>query len=124
MNALGYIAAGGVCGALLRYWVTNGIDAVLGRNFPYGTLTVNVLGSFLIGVLSLSLLQRFEMQPELRLALIVGLLGSFTTFSSFSLETLALLQEGAIWRALMNILSSVGLCLAATWIGLLIGRQL
>lgn len=124
MNGIFYIATGGVCGALLRYWVSNGIGNLFGRDFPYGTLTVNVLGSFLIGLLSFILLPRFETNPELRLALIVGLLGSFTTFSSFSLETIGLLQEGAIFRAFTNVILSVALCLLATWIGILAARQL
>lgn len=118
-----YMAAGGVLGTLLRYWTTNSMHDLMGRGFPYGTLVVNVLGSFLIGLLSLALAPRFEINPELRLALITGFLGAFTTFSAFSFETIRLLQEGMLLRASVNILLSISLCLLATWAGIITARQ-
>jgi len=82
------IAAGGALGALLRFWMSNGIYALLGRNFPYGTLAVNVLGSLLMGFLYVMLVDKLALGPQWRAALLIGLLGAFTTFSTFSMETL------------------------------------
>jgi CrcB protein len=118
------IAAGGATGALLRYWTSTGIYAIVGRSFPYGTLTVNVLGSVLMGLLTVLLMERLYVSPELRGAVLVGLLGAFTTFSTFSLETLFLIEQGDLFRALLNVMLSVVLCLSGAWIGLIIGRML
>ncbi|WP_337954738.1 CrcB family protein [Sedimenticola selenatireducens] len=79
------IAAGGAIGALMRFWVSNGIYGVFGRGFPYGTLTVNVLGSLVMGFLYILFLERMSVSPEIRGALLVGFLGAFTTFSTFSI---------------------------------------
>lgn len=118
------IAAGGAVGAVLRFAVSNSIYRLVGRDFPYGTLTVNVLGSLLMGLLFILLVERQVASAEWRAALLVGLLGAFTTFSTFSLETMALLEDGELSRALLNIVVSVLLCLAATWLGMGIGRQI
>ncbi len=123
MQALA-IAAGGAVGALLRFWVSNGIYALLGRGFPYGTLAVNVLGSLLMGVLYVLLVDKLVLGPQWRAALLIGLLGAFTTFSTFSIETLNLLEEGEAIKALFNVLFSVVLCLGAAWVGVLAGRSL
>lgn len=123
MTHLLAIAAGGALGALGRYGVTQGVHGLLGRGFPYGTLTANVIGSLIIGVLFVLLIERQEVSPELRGFLIVGFLGAFTTFSSFSLETVNLMSQGEMTKALLNILLSVTLCLAATWVGILLARQ-
>ncbi len=124
MKALVFIAVGGAFGAVLRYGASIGVYSVLGRGFPYGTLFVNVSGSLLMGLLSVILLDRFDPGPEWRGAVLVGVLGSFTTFSTFSLETLNLLEQGDVTRALANIVLSVMVCLAAVWFGVLIGRQI
>lgn len=124
MTQLLAVAAGGALGALLRYGMSLGVHGLLGRGFPYGTLTVNVTGSLAMGVLYVLLLERSALGPEWRLALLVGLLGAFTTFSSFAIETLVLVEEGAPWRALANVLASVVTCLVACWAGLWIGRSL
>lgn len=118
------IAAGGAIGALLRFWVSTGIYLLLGRGFPYGTLAVNVLGSLAMGLLYVLLLERMTVGPEVRGALLVGLLGAFTTFSTFSIETLNLIEQADYLKALLNILASVLACLFAAWIGLTLGRQL
>lgn len=124
MTQLLAVAAGGALGALLRYGVSLGVHGLLGRGFPYGTLTVNVTGSFAMGLLYVLLLERSALAPEWRLALLVGLLGAFTTFSSFAIETLVLVEEGAHLRALANVIASVVTCLVACWAGLWIGRAL
>lgn len=118
------IAAGGAAGAVLRYWVSNGVYHLLGRSFPWGTLTVNVLGSLAIGFLYVLLLERTAAAPEWRAFLMVGLLGAFTTFSTFSMETLTLMEEGAWARAVANVLASVLACIAAAAVGVAVGRNL
>ena len=124
MKALVFIALGGAFGAMLRYGASLGVYAIAGRSFPYGTLFVNVSGSLLMGVLSVLMLERMAIAPEWRAAILVGVLGSFTTFSTFSIETLNLLEQGDVMRAVANIAFSVLLCLAAVWFGVVIGRQL
>ena len=118
------IAFGGAVGALMRYFVSTGSYFLFGRGFPYGTLMVNVLGSLLMGALFVVLSERLALGPEWRGGLLVGLLGAFTTFSTFSLETLVLLEEGRWLGASVNVFLSVTLCLAATWIGLTLARQI
>ena len=118
------IAAGGAGGALLRYWVSMGVYAVFGRQFPVGTLAVNVLGSLLMGVLYVLFMERMSVSPELRAGLLIGLLGAFTTFSTFSIETLNLIEQADYWKAVSNILLSVVACIMATWLGVGVARQL
>lgn len=117
------IAAGGALGAVARYWMSTAVYAAVGRNFPYGTLVVNVVGSLAMGVLFVLLVERLAADSVWRAALLVGLLGAFTTFSTFSIETLNLIEEGAYNRAMANIGLSVVLSLAAVWIGVKLGRQ-
>jgi CrcB protein len=118
------VALGGAIGAVGRFLVAGTLHAWLGRGFPYGTLAVNVIGSFLIGLLTVLALERLTWGPEWRAAIFVGVLGSFTTFSTFSLETLNLLGAGQLYRALWTIGLNLGGCLAATAVGLWLGRQL
>ena len=118
------IAVAGAFGAVSRYGTALGVYSIFGRGFPYGTLFVNVAGSFLMGILSIMLLDRFNMGPEWRAAILVGFLGSFTTFSTFSIETLNLLEQGDFSRALLNMVLSLSLCIMAVWFGVSIGRQL
>ncbi len=118
------IAAGGAAGALMRFWVSTGVYALLGRNFPWGTLAVNVLGSMMMGFLSVWLLERLAVGPEWRAAILIGFLGAFTTFSTFSLETFNLIEDGALIRATLNMGGSVLLCVVAAWVGIVIGRSL
>lgn len=124
MKALIFIAIGGAAGAVLRYGASLSVYSLLGRGFPYGTLFVNVSGSLLMGLLSVMMLERFDIGPEWRAAVLVGVLGSFTTFSTFSIETLNLLEQGDVMRATLNIVLSVLVCLVAVWFGVLIGRQI
>lgn len=118
------IALGGAAGALGRYFVSRWVYGLLGTGFPYGTLTVNVLGSFVMGLLTILLLERLATGPELRGAILVGFLGAFTTFSTFSMETVSLIEDGLVARALGNMVISVLACVLAAWFGLTLGRQL
>ncbi len=118
------IAGGGALGALGRFWLSSGVYRLLGRELPWGTLVVNTLGSFLMGLLFVLLIERSTAGPELRAAVLVGFLGAFTTFSTFSIETLALIEEGYWDRAFVNLGLSVLVCLAACRVGLLLGRSL
>lgn len=125
MNQLFAVALGGACGAVVRFLMSSGFYQWLGRDFPYGTLAVNVVGSFLIGLLTEALiLQRITFGLEYRAAILVGFIGAFTTFSTFSLETLYLMEQGNLTKAALNVVISVGGCLFAVWLGLLVGRTL
>lgn len=125
MNHLIAIAFGGSCGAIVRFLVSTGMYHWLGKGFAYGTLTVNIVGSFLIGLLSEALIvQRVEIGIEYRAAILVGFIGAFTTFSTFALETLYFIEQGSFSKAGLNIVLSVFGCLFAVWIGVLLGRSL
>lgn len=117
------VALGGAIGSVLRYLTTSGMHTLIDRNFPYGTLTVNIIGSWLMGFLAVLILERFaNISGELRSLILIGVLGGYTTFSSFSLETFNLLSNGQISKAMLNILLSVTLCLLATWAGFALAK--
>ena len=118
------IAMGGALGAVFRYGMSSGVHSLLGRGFPYGTLSVNVLGSLLMGFLYILFLDRITVSAEWRAVSQIGFLGAFTTFSTFSIETLLLFENGEAIKAGLNVFLSVGICLLATWLGMLIGRQM
>ena len=124
MNQTLAIAAGGAIGALLRFWMSNGIYAWLGRGFPYGTLAVNVLGSLLMGFLYIVMIERLALAAEWRGFMLIGLLGAFTTFSTFSIETLNRLEQADYARAVGNMVFSVLACVGAAFLGVMLARQL
>ncbi len=115
---------GGGMGALARYVVSAIVMEKTGGSFPYGTLTVNVLGSFAMGFLAMWLVERIGLDPLLRLAIFVGFLGAFTTFSTFSMETLNLFEQGQQFKALLNMLLNVSFSVLAVWFGALAGKSI
>jgi fluoride exporter len=125
MNQIIAVALGGSFGAVLRFFVSSGIYQWLGRGFPYGTLVVNIIGSFLLGLLTEALIvQKVTFAHDYRAAILVGFIGAFTTFSTFSLETLYLIEQGSLTKAVGNIFFSVTACILAVWLGLLCSRGL
>lgn len=116
--------AGGGIGASLRYALSVWIDQRMLSSFPWGTLMVNLIGSLLIGVLITVFEQRGLSSPALRLFWITGVLGGFTTFSTFSLETLHLLDAGRLSLALANVAGSVAVCVLAAFAGIALARSL
>ena len=125
MNTIFFIFIGAGIGGVLRYGVSTEIYNLLNKNFPYGTLVVNVSGSLLMGFLFVLILERFQsIAPQLRALLLIGFLGGYTTFSSFSIETINLIENGNWLSAAVNVLLSTTLCLIAAWIGIILGRHL
>ncbi len=124
INALLIFFGAGMVG-VFRYWISNGVYWLIGRQFPDGTLVVNASGCFIMGLLFALIVERFDgIGPQLRSLLLIGFLGGYTTFSSFSIETLNLFEIGAWVSATLNIFTSVTLCLMLTWLGIFGGRQL
>lgn len=115
------VASGGALGAVLRYGVGLGLAGRGG--FPWATLSVNVSGSLLFGFFAIWLNERLPASGELRVFLLIGVIGAFTTFSTFSWETLVLFEQGEMLRAVLNIIGSVLLCVAAAALGVWLARQ-
>jgi CrcB protein len=114
-----WVALGGAIGTLLRYQINLLLTARLGEAMPWGTIFINITGSFIIGLFA-ALTEaggRLPVPPEIRAFMLVGLCGGYTTFSSFSLQTLTLIQTGEPFRAIANVMLSVVICLIAVWIG-------
>jgi CrcB protein len=119
-----WVALGGALGSVLRYQVAGTVQRWNGSDWPLGTLAVNLLGSLVIGGLAHMVLARGLLSAEARLFMMVGILGGFTTFSTFSMETLRLLQQGAWEHALANMALSVAGGLAAAWAGFVLAGLL
>jgi len=124
MRQMAAVAAGGAVGAVLRWWMAAAIQRLAGGSFPWGTFAVNAIGSFLLGFLFIWLLERSSMGELMRLAVTVGFLGAFTTFSTYSVESVRLLQEGAYGLAAGNVLGQVVVCLLLAWLGVQLARLL
>ena len=118
------IAFGGALGTLSRYWLTVSIERFNGTGFPLGTFMVNLLGSFLIGLLYIILAEKLSVADQWRPVIITGFLGAMTTFSTFSLDALLLFQQGHYNTALFYVLSSVMICIFAAYVGMQIARIL
>jgi fluoride exporter len=118
------VAVGGALGSLARFWLAAAMTMLTGPRFPWGTLLINILGSFIIGLVAAVTMvpARLPMHPDVRVFLMVGVCGGFTTFSAFSLQTLELLQSQEILPAGGYIAGSVALCILGVWLGWLVGR--
>ena len=118
------IGLGECVGAIFRFFISRLSQGIFGFTFPYGTLIVNIIGAFLIGFLSLVIFDRVTLWgQELRALLIIGLLGGFTTFSSFSFESVELWRNGEITKTFFYIILSVVLCLVATWAEMILAKR-
>lgn len=118
------IALFGALGCLARYFLSGWVYDQLGRAIPYGTFVVNIVGAFLIGLIMEFALRGTMISANMRTALTVGFLGGLTTFSTFSYETFRLLEDGEFIIATTNVLASVVVCLAFTWLGIIAARSL
>ncbi len=111
-------------GGLTRYYLSGWVYSLLGRAFPYGTFVVNIIGAYFIGLIMELGLRSTAISDTLRLGLTVGFMGGLTTFSTFSYETFALLEDGQLLPAFVNILASVLVCLIFTWLGIITIRSM
>ena len=118
-----WIAVGGALGSVARFWLSGVVANRFGETFPWGTLIVNVSGSFVIGVFAAATgsESRWLVSPAFRQFFMIGICGGYTTFSSFSLQTLNLIRDGEYLHASANVLLSVALCLVGVWFGHLLG---
>jgi CrcB protein len=123
-NMITAVAVGGGTGAVLRYGLAGVVHQWTGEDFPYGTLVVNVLGSLLLGFIVQVAEMKAGPAPWMKLFLTVGLCGGFTTFSTFSLESFRLLQDGSYLLAAGNVAGSVLLCLFGIWAGMVLARMI
>lgn len=119
-----YIGIFGALGCVTRYLASGWTYNLLGRSLPYGTLMVNVIGSFFLGLLMEGSLRSTLLSPELRIGLTVGFMGGFTTFSTFSYETIRLIEEGSFAHAGANIILNVVVCILFAGLGIFLARQL
>ncbi len=122
MNMIFLVAVGGALGSVARYLMASTIQKSTGWEFPIGTVLVNALGCFLIGLLYVWLVARHAPREDLRGLLMVGVMGGFTTFSSFSLETVTLMLNGSYGNAALNVAISLVACLAGTWLAISLAR--
>jgi CrcB protein len=117
------VAVGGGLGAVSRFAMSHQVYQWFGRDFAWGTLSVNLLGSFFMGLTAVLLVDKLGASNELRAFVMVGFLGAFTTFSTFSYETMQYIEVGELNKAFLNIALSVITCLVAVWAGMLTARQ-
>src|SRR5262249_29119860 len=117
------IAGFGGIGSLARYLIGTAIAERTASRFPWGTMFINITGSFLIGLIMVTLATRATANPNWRAALVVGFLGGYTTFSSFEWETFSAVRSEGIWMGALNVIGSVGLGYVAVWLGAWLGRR-
>ena len=118
------IALGGTLGCWARFGMTNLVQSIYGRDFPYATMSINVLGSFVMGFLFIETLERLTISPALRTGILTGFIGGYTTFSTFEMETFLLVEQGGRLKAIIYVVLSVGLGLMAAFSGAFIARNL
>ena len=119
-----WVGFAGFFGAVSRYWIDGWISRLGGGAFPWGTFVVNISGCFLVGLLTTVLTERLLPHPTVRIAVTVGFLGAYTTFSTFAYESLRQIQDGALGMAFGNVAASVVLGIAAAWAGVAVGRAI
>ncbi|WP_437759425.1 fluoride efflux transporter CrcB [Sorangium sp. So ce1389] len=119
-----WIGLGGAAGTLARYGLSTWCQQRFGAGFPYGTLAVNVIGSFLLGAILQVAATTELLSPTLRLGLSTGVMGGFTTYSSFNYETIKLVEDGAWWVGALNVVVTVAGCLLAGVLGVVVARRL
>ncbi|MDX8387765.1 MAG: fluoride efflux transporter CrcB [Ghiorsea sp.] len=117
------IALGASCGAVCRWWMVLLMQRWFNSSYPWATLFVNAAGSFVLGFLVIWFLDKTHLSDLLRLLLTVGFLGSFTTFSTFSVETVRLMEQGSITLSLVHTIGSVVLCIGMAWLGMLLAKM-
>jgi CrcB protein len=118
------IGIGGALGSVARYGMSTWIYSILGRDFPYGTFIVNITGCILIGFLFVLFTDMLSNNTVLRAGVLIGVLGGYTTFSSFSIEAFNLIEQGDLFKSLTYMVGSVVVGLFGTWVGVLLGRLL
>ena len=118
------IAIGGGLGSIARFVISREMGNWLGNYLPYGTLTVNIAGSLALGWFITFFFDRPELSSTLRLGLTVGFLGAFTTFSTFSYESLQLLLDGAVWRAIFNVVLNAAACIGMCYLGMQLAKMM
>ncbi len=116
------VGSGGFVGAILRYLLSKGVHQWLGHGFPYGTLAVNVIGSFILGI-CIAFFRQSSSPEGLQLFLTTGMMGALTTFSTFSVETLLLIQEGNFYKAVVNVGLNLLLCLVGSFLGMFLVKS-
>ncbi len=124
MRSIVGVALAGALGALTRYGLEGLISGRFSGSFPLGTFVINVTGSFALGLLFIVLTERTTVDPAMRTAITIGFLGAYTTFSTFSFETVRLLEDGAYATAAANVVASITLGLLAAWAGMSVGRAI
>ena len=122
MNKILFLGVGGIAGTLARYFLAGAVYTKIGMDFPYGTLVVNLTGCFIVGFLDVLSERRFNMVPQMRLMLITGFCGAFTTFSAFIIESYGLIRAGNMLPAFINIVGSVFIGLIVFRLGILLGE--
>jgi fluoride exporter len=124
MQAYIAIAIGGILGCWARYAMTNLVQTIYGRDFPYATLCINILACFLMGFLFVETLERLTISPTLRVGILTGFIGGFSTFSTFAMEALLLAEQGDVDKSVLYIVLSISLGMLATYGGVFIARNL
>ncbi|HXM60896.1 MAG TPA: fluoride efflux transporter CrcB [Terriglobales bacterium] len=119
-----FVGIGGCLGSILRFWLGSYIGSKMGTRFPYGTLVINITGSFLIGLIFALLTVRTSWSPNWRYLIPIGFIGGYTTFSSFEYETLRTIQDGQIGLGLLYVATSVVIGFVAVWGGVMAGRAI
>ena len=116
------IAVAGLLGTLLRYWLSGHVAKQYGETFPWGTIAVNLIGCLVTGAVFFVTEERLLLSPTVRKVILIGLLGGFTTFSAYGLQTFTLLRDGQIGLAMLNVVMSNTLGVFMVWLGYLLGR--